>query len=340
MKKEIVARFPKISVVIATYNSKNTIEKCLKSVRNQNYPQDKIEIIIVDGSSTDETLSIIKEFNVIIHTVLPKKQNAEYNKGVGIESANGELLLLIDHDNVLPHKKWLAKMVQPFLDDKKIVGVETLRYHYDKKGGLLDRYFALYGAGDPLAFYLGKADRLSFIYDKYNLAGKVMLEEPYYIVEFDKKHIPTLGANGFMIRRRLLLENAKADVKNYFHIDVNVDLIKKGYNRYAFIKDDIIHLTGNKSVINFLYRRALFMQQYYVKVSSRRRYSVYMSGDTFKLLLFIIYSLTFLKPTLDAIRGYIKVRDKAWFLHPLLCFTLTIIYSFLTINNKIKAYAN
>lgn len=339
MKKNENLNFPTISVVIATYNSKNTIAKSLQSVRNQEYPQKKIEIIIVDGSSSDETIVIVKKFNVTLKIIPPKKQNAEYNKGVGIKLASGDLLLMIDHDNVLPHKKWLQKMVRPFLDDKKIVGVETLRYHYDKKGSMLDKYFALYGAGDPLAYYLGKADRLSFIYDRYNLAGTILKSNPYYVVEFQPDNVSTIGANGFMIRREILLKYAKADVNNYFHIDVNVDLIKKGFKRYAFIKDDIIHLTGYKSLQNFLYRRALFMQQYHVKATKRRRFRVYMKGDTLKLSLFILFSLTFVKPTFDAARGYLRIHDKAWFLHPVLCFTLTVIYGILTVNNKVKAYA-
>lgn len=326
---------PTISVVIATYNSKNTIKLVLNSVRKQNYPQEKIEIIIADGGSKDNTLEIVIDYNVKIIKVPPDLQNAEYNKGLGISKAKNELLLLIDHDNVLPHKNLISKMVQPFLDDKKITGVETLRYHYDKNGILLDRYFALFGAGDPLAYYLGKADRLSYIYDKYNLAGKVVSEGEYITVEFDKKRIPTLGANGFMIRRKLLLENAKADPKHYFHIDVNVDLIKKGFNRYAFIKDGIIHLTGYKSTLNFIYRRALYMQQYHINLHSKRRYSVYMKGDLKRLLVYIFYSLTFVKPFYDSLRGYLKIHDKAWFLHPILCFTLTCIYSSITIRNKI-----
>ena len=80
---------------------------------------------------------------------------------------------MIDHDNVLPHDLWFQNMVQPFLEHKDVIGVETLRYHYDPHASLLDRYFALFGAGDPLVWYLGKADRLSYIYDTYQESGIV-----------------------------------------------------------------------------------------------------------------------------------------------------------------------
>lgn len=319
---------PTITVIIATFNSEKTIDQCLESVREQNYPQENIDILLADGGSKDNTLHIVKKYNVTIFHIDPKKQNAEYNKGVAVRKSKGDLLLMIDHDNVLPHPYWLRRMVKPLLDSKKIVAVETLRYHYDPKASLLDRYFALFGAGDPLAFYLGKADRVSFIFDTYNLFGKAKDVGEYYVVQYEPSHIPTLGANGFLIRRKILMENALIDEKHFFHIDVNVDLIRKGFNTYAFIKDDIIHLTGYKNIGSFLYRRKLFMEQFHYQTKAQRRYSVYMKGDTKNLFKFVLYSITFVKPTYDALRGYLKVQDNAWLLHPFLSFTLLIIYGY------------
>lgn len=326
---------PTISVVIATYNSQNTIKKCLKSVRDQKYNQSKIEIVLADGGSTDKTLAIVKKFNPKVIHVPKKLQNAEYNKGEGLRMAKGELVLMIDHDNVLPHKDWLNKMITPLQEHAEVVAVETLRYHYDPKLSLLDRYFALFGAGDPLAFYLGKADRLSYIFDTYNLLGKATKFDGYYVVKFNKAHIPTLGANGFLIRRKILVENARVNEGNFFHIDVNVDLIRKGFNTYAFVEDTIIHLTGYKKISSFLYRRKLFMEQFYLSPNKKRRYSVYTSKDKINLIKYVIYSMTFVKPLADAFRGYLKIHDSAWFFHPVLAFSLCMIYAYTTIKNKI-----
>ncbi len=335
--KRIIDKLPTVTVIIATYNSENTIDQCLTSIRNQEYPQEKIDIILADGGSKDSTLKKVKKYNVTFIHVPPDKQNAEYNKGVGVRYAKGEILLMIDHDNVLPHTKWLKKMVQPFLENKEIVGVETLRYHYDPKLSLLDRYFALFGAGDPLAFYFGKSDRLSFIYNKYNLYGKAKDVGDYYIVKFIPHKIPTLGANGFLIRRKELVENAQIDGDHFFHIDVNVDLIKKGFNTYAFVKEDIIHLTGYKNISNFLYRKGLYVKQFHIQTHAMRRYSlVFEDEDKWKLVKFIFYSVTIIKPTIDATRGYIKIQDSAWFLHPFLCLALVIIYGNVIIKNKIN----
>ncbi len=332
--------FPTITVVIATYNSERTIVECLMSIRSQEYPQQNIDIIIVDGGSRDKTLSLVKKFNPQIIHVDPDVQHAEYNKGFGIRKATGELLLLIDHDNILPHNKWLQKMLQPLVEQKDVVGVHTLYYHYDKKGALLDRYGALFGITDPLTYYFGKADRISYLSNKYNLLGKAKDEGDYFLVVFSPKRVSTIGANGFLIRRDLLVKHAKIDAEHCFHTDINVDLIEKGFNTYAFIKDDIIHLTSYKNVWSFLYRRKLFMEQMHIQGTDKkvRRYSVYTRSDRGRLVVFILFAVTFVKPTYDAMRGYLKIHDPAWFLHPFLSFALVVLFSYAIIKTTLLKY--
>lgn len=336
-------KYPTISVITPTFNSQKTIEQSLKSIRLQNYPQDKIEIIIIDGGSSDETKEIVKKYNVKLLTTDSKKQNVEFNKSTGIKRAKGELLLMIDHDNILPHKDLLRKMVLPFIEDKEMVGVETLRYHYDRNLSMLDRYFALFAVTDPLAFYLRKADRLSFIYDKYYKKYNPIDKGEYYLVKFDKNNIPTIGANGFLVNRKILIENANVSPEKYFPIDVNVDLIRKGFNKYAFIKDSITHIAGHGNIGYYLKRRMLFMKQYYLSennssLQKARRYSVYERKDLLRLIYFILISLTLIVPIIDSIRGFIKIRDFAWFIHPILCFGFVIMYGYVILDHEARIY--
>lgn len=339
-----ISNYPTISVVVATYNSERTIERCLKSIRNQRYPQHKIEIIVADGGSTDATRKIAKKYGTRIIRIDPKKQNAEYNKSIGIAHAKNEILVLIDHDNILPHSRWMSRMIQPFLTHPDVVGAETLRYHYDRRTSLLDRYFALYGAADPLVWYMGKADRLSYIYDSYVLAGDSRDEGNYYIVRFSKEHIPTIGANGFLVRRKLLMGNADTEPGKYFDMDVNVDLISKGYNTYAFVKDSILHLTGYGDIGYFLKRRLLFLTQYRFgrdseKIKKVRRYGGLTTSDIWRLIYAIIVCLTIVVPLIDSIRGWRKIHDPAWFLHPFLCFSFVVLYGWVIIKHQVYIYA-
>lgn len=331
-------RLPSVSCVIATYNSSESITECLISVFSQNYPSDRLEVIIIDGGSKDSTLEILKNFKARIYKIPPEYQEAEYNKGAGALHAKNEQILFIDADNVLPHKNWLKEMIKPLIENKDIIGSEILRFHYNPKDPVLDRYFALLGGVDPVPYYLGKDSKLSYAFDKYNLLGEAEDMGDYYLVKLASKRIPVIGANGFILRRKFF-KKINVSPENFFHTDINYDLIQKGFNTYAFVKGDIIHLKKTKIsyFIKFLLRRKKIMETQYFERIKKRRYAVFIpETDTIYLLIYIIYSLTFVKPTFDAIRGFMKVPDVAWFLHPIVCFSYLFVYSWAVTARIIK----
>lgn len=336
---------PSISIVIATYNSMRTIRRCLESIQNQKYPKDRIEVIVADGSSKDETPEVARAFGAQVHTISPKSQNAEYNKSIGIKHAKNEILAMIDHDNVLPHPDWLTHMVKPFMDDERIVGVETLRYAYDPSESLLDRYFALFGTGDPFVWYLRRADRLSYMYDAYTLRGNIIEKtDTYYIVRFHEHDMPTVGANGFLVRRMTLMKHAHAQPGEYFDMDVNVDLIRRGFDTFAFVDDAILHLTGYGNIWRYLQRRMLFMSQYHVgeaaaKRKRVRRYEIYTKYEIWRLVAVILICLTIVIPIYDSFRGWLRVRDRAWFLHPVMAVGFVFTYAWVIIEHRYRSYA-
>lgn len=328
---------PTISVVTATYNSGETLDMCLGAVRNQNYPQDKIEIVLGDGGSTDNTLEIAKKYRAKVIKIPEEKQNAEYNRGMAFNHARGELVLILDHDNFLPYKTWLKDMVKPLLENPKMVATETCYYDYNRQYKLMDRYYALFGTSEPLPYYLGKADRLPQTAKTWINLGEASDRGDYYLVEFEKDplKIPTVGTNGCLMRRRIMVENADVKPRYHYPIDVMVDVIKKGYNQFGFVKNSIVHLTNLKGFWPFLKRRKMFVEEYHFQDHSRRRYSVFMKGDEWRLIKYIFYSLTMIKPSLDALKGFLQIPDPAWFLHPFMCLGTTLLYGFVTIKFKL-----
>lgn len=327
--------WPSVSVVIATRNSERTLASCLSSVRAQDYPAD-LEIVIADGGSEDNTLEIAKRFKARVIPVPENKQNAEYNKGVAANAARFEVLLMIDHDNILPHRSWLRKMVKPLLDDNQIFGSGVLRFHYDKKMSLVDRYSALFGGADPITFFFNKSAHQSYLYENFHLRGELITEEKdYYKVKLDPDRLPALGGNGAVLKRNIL-KKAKSSPNYFFHIDIHVDLAKKGYTSYAFVKDTIIHLTNN-NFIPFLRRRRYFIEKYHFVDHTKRRYSIYDPRfDQMALIGFILYSATLILPTIDASRGYSRFPDLAWFLHPLMCLGILLVYGITTVKEGVK----
>ncbi len=336
---------PSVSVVTATRNSMRTIEQCLQSIRSQDYPKEKIEIIVADGGSTDGTQAIAKKYGARLYAIDPATQNAEYNKSIGISHAKNDIIVMIDHDNILPHRRWLKGMVRPFIESPDVVGVETLRYLYEPHGTLLDRYFALFGSGDPLIWYLGKTDRLSYMYDRYRLSGTVLKDSPYYVVRFTEQNMPTIGANGFLVRRDKLFAYADIRPGYYFDMDVNIDLIRAGFATFAFVNEGIIHRTGYGSIWYYFKRRMLFMEQYHLagekdQRDQRRRFHMVSKRNVWQLIGAIGLCITIIIPLWDSIRGWLRVRDRAWFLHPVMAIGFVFAYSWVIMKHRIVSYAN
>lgn len=106
---------PKVSFCIPTLNNENTIEECLSSIANQDYPS--IEIIVVDGYSKDKTVEIAKNYtDKIIFDSGPLGSARQ----TGVEMATGKILALFDSDIIIPHKNWLRNAVECFNYDDRV----------------------------------------------------------------------------------------------------------------------------------------------------------------------------------------------------------------------------
>lgn len=88
-----------VSIICPTYNEEKYINLCIQSILQQDYPQDQLEVLFVDGMSTDATRKIIqsatekyKNMYMIdnIHQVVP------YALNIGIERAKGDVIIRID----------------------------------------------------------------------------------------------------------------------------------------------------------------------------------------------------------------------------------------------------
>ncbi len=102
-------KYPLVSICIPTYNNEDTLDKCLSSFRDQNYPE--LEIVIVDGYSKDNTVKIAKKYTNKIFYEEGKLGKARQKS---IEKSNGKILGLFDSDIIIPHKNWLNNAVKYF----------------------------------------------------------------------------------------------------------------------------------------------------------------------------------------------------------------------------------
>jgi len=110
-----------VSIIIPTRNRGYILKKTLNSLFNQDYPKDKMEIIIIDDASKDNTSYIVNSFKSKFKYLSYLKNSvpsgANFSRNRGIEVANGEILVFIDDDVIAP-KNWLKKLTS-FLKKKR-----------------------------------------------------------------------------------------------------------------------------------------------------------------------------------------------------------------------------
>jgi putative glycosyltransferase (exosortase G-associated) len=97
--------FPFITIIVPVYNSASTIEACIDSLLKQEYPANRVEILLIDNGSTDNSYDIFsriqyeKNANLRWHAII--NQGKSWALNAGIHMAQGEYILNVDSDVVL-----------------------------------------------------------------------------------------------------------------------------------------------------------------------------------------------------------------------------------------------
>ncbi len=97
-------RWPRISVVVCSYNGSRTIRDCLEGLQKLEYPN--FEVIIVDDGSTDGTAAIAHQYG--FRLISTENRGLSNARNTGMEMATGEIIAYID-DDAYPDPHWLAE---------------------------------------------------------------------------------------------------------------------------------------------------------------------------------------------------------------------------------------
>ena len=104
----------KITIITATYNSAATVRDTLASVQSQSYPD--IEHLIIDGASSDATLSIVREFNHVAACHSQKDRGIYDAMNRGISYATGDIVGILNSDDVYVNNTTIASVIQVFAE--------------------------------------------------------------------------------------------------------------------------------------------------------------------------------------------------------------------------------
>jgi glycosyltransferase len=107
----------KVSLITVTYNSARFLQNAIQSVCHQDYPH--IEYIVVDGGSTDDTLSIIEQNSGCITKWISEKDNGMYDAiNKGMKMATGDVIGILNSDDMLASKDVISKIVACFKEQQ------------------------------------------------------------------------------------------------------------------------------------------------------------------------------------------------------------------------------
>jgi len=181
--------FPKISVLIPAWNEGETIGNTIQAVLDSDYPRDKLEVIVVNDKSSDNTLEEMKKFGDKIRVV-----DNEVNLGKSgslnkiAKMAKGEIIAVVDADSY-PNKESIRQMIAYFEEEgvgavtsailvkggktrlERLQAVEYTIIAWNRK--LLQFIEGIYVTPGPLSMYRKEAMLLDGGFDTKNITEDI-----------------------------------------------------------------------------------------------------------------------------------------------------------------------
>lgn len=193
----------KISVIIPVYNGDKFIEKCIQSIQNQNYVN--LELIIIDGGSTDNTIEIIKAYGHVVTFFNSEKDKGQsYALNKGFAKATGDILCWLNSD-------------EEYLPDTLNIISNIFNKNPDVDFIYGNRYLEYHGAGE--------------IFKKIDILPKI---SPFELILYTGRIVFT---DSSFWRRELHERTGFIDELNYPSLAMDVDwLLRLSYNSQKYVR--------------------------------------------------------------------------------------------------------
>jgi len=305
--------WPNVSIGIPTLNSEHRLPRCLHSIFTQSYPAN-IEVIVVDGGSTDRTSSIARRFPVDF--IEGEVRNPELAKLTAFQKSSGDIFFYLDDDNELTSSQWLKSMIYPLVDDSTITGSFT-HHLATKQDSAITRYLSYDKLQrDPLLQRFSTGIEDTFIAENTG----------YTVCEFSLGRIPPVGL--VLYRRKdlvSLLESEEFDERRIFDIDLPYAFVVHGWTRFAYVPVGVRHSHANH-MFALIKKRVRNVNSIFLPTYSKRKFVWFSANDTKALakILKWLYLANLIVPlTLSGIKKYTHNKDRVLLLEPLVAVVLT-----------------
>ncbi len=296
--------YPKVSFIMPTRNAAGILENCLQSIQRQDYPADRMEILIADGASTDGTREIAARYGAIVMD--DNGLDMEDAKRVALQKATGDYIVFVDADNEITHSDYVRLAVQALSQHPQALGVESYYLASPKMTSFCAYLTELLHISDPVAWMMTVSPRL--------VATEGDVER--WTLPPDTYAYP-LGANGFVYRRADLL--AVQAAQQFSDTHVALYLMKSGKGEWLRIRGRGVHHYYVANLREFFKKRQR-STVHFLNMYRKFQFSWAKQKPPVPGWLACLYCGTFIGPMYHTILGLLKSGDIRWLWHPLASF--------------------
>ncbi len=209
-----MSKKPTLSIIILNYNTKDLLESCLLSVKKARVGGVKLQTIVVDNASTDESVNMVKKKFPWAELVVSKK-NLGYSGGnnLGLKKAKGDYVLFLNSDVEIKSNS-LVEMVD-FVNTDKRIGVVTPKVELFSGGMDPDCHRGFPTPWASITYFLG----LEFLFPTSKVFGRYHMG----YLDLDKAHEMDAGFGTFMFVRKAVLNQVGSWDEKYFFYGEDLD---------------------------------------------------------------------------------------------------------------------
>ena len=302
-----------ISIIMPTFNSAKTLEQSLKSIREQKIEQKQVEILILDGGSTDSTLEIAKQYDATI--LKNERRLPEFAKQIGLMKAKGKYGIFIDSDESFTDMESLKrrlKVLEQYTQVKNVVSTGQVCIQGEKGVNRYANYI-----GDPFSNFVYRFNGYNRMEDLSKQYRYEVLNDGLLLQFEESNYLPLFDALGNMFEmetaRRIYYQTGE---DKSFAANIFSNMVQETHAAIVMKDDRICHQPGlsRKVYLNKLKWRVKnnLFQTEGVGFSERSKKE---SGLQKRKLLFVPYCALVFPVVFDALRLVIKNKDSYFINH-------------------------
>lgn len=325
-----------VSVIIATYNSEKVLTRTLDALRKQTYTQDNMEILVIDGMSTDGTRNIAKKYKCcVIDNPKVEQGNA---KIIGMQNANGRYVLFVDSDEVLENPEAIENAVIAFQKEKDCHYAVCSGYKLPENYSKLSGYIS--DCGDPFSFFVYNCPKDYRFYGNFLRKNYKILNEneKYFVFKCDLKKRFVLiegGCGGAMMdmdffRKQIPdCQNSIADLYHSFY-----KMCELGKTKVIYIKEDpLAHYSSDNLTSYFRKLKWRVCNNIHFSEKGAEVYSgreQFNKEGSLKKYLFVPYGISIIFPLVHSVPYALTRKNPIYLMHSVFAFytVIQIMYQY------------